>query len=837
MTILEAIQQRYSGGALDVTGKIFSTPTHLITSAFAREGYLEGFARGVEPSELLYSEDTSPALKIATDVVLDPLTFLGMGAGVISKMSKAGKFANISSKVAKGATPIDEITKGVFRVMDDVTRKGQSVLRKDPILEFMISLNPEETYKFRKVGLAGIGKETLEGIVRKTPIDDLKYLDETLGTGDKLVGMKDALDLSDDFEGVFARSIETGRIDPKLGVVLGRRAARGRALEASKLENSYIVDAAQEYLKKVKADTPEKFKHVVQQIEDLYGPLVGKEGINPSFGKKFVEFATMMKLTGLSTHVRATVGNTFSTILRFPEKVASGAVDALTLGVLGGGKSAVKGRTVYAREVLPEFVGMWKGLGEASRSFMKVMRNPTAYFEEATKAGETLGRRGAIGGTFGEIVRAPGRIIGGIDVFFKRLNESAELYARATRTGLQEGLRGSALARRVTDIIDGKDIGALSKLQEYAKLSARERVFQEELQGFLKTMNEFRMKHPLARFIVPFFTTPVNLFKQAAQRIPGVGFTLPSTWKAIRSRGREAWSEMIARQFTGGVFLGTAMIYAAEGNISGLGPRNKAKRTVMRLAGWQPSSVKVGNTWVSYRGFEPISSWLRTAADAFEGIKEGEASTELIQRMLASYVKQFAENPFFMGIHDVYEAFSDPQANAENVVSGMVVGSVVPNLLQQFARGVFDPVVREPKDTWTKIAARTPLLSKTVKPLRDVYGEPIVRDKAALTLVGLNVSVEDKGKLANELARLGIGIGKPSKTVAGIELTDDEYERMYLMKGAMLKESLERLVNYENYDKFDDEMKIKMIRKTIRTINSFAKSQAFEKYYSGGNRQ
>jgi hypothetical protein len=835
---VDALGQRYTeGNVLDIIGNVFATPQHLVTAALPGEGdFMERFARGVEPSEYL-PEDTSGVAKFAFDVVADPLNLLA-GAGVVSKFAKAGKFSKAANRATKtGKSAIDEL--------GDVL--GRSKLRDEPIIDAILRNDPERVFtEFRKAGIKGVRKtDDIDDLVRNTAPEKLREIDAQFNTGGLLEDRKAMFEVVDHADDVFD-SLLKGQADDRLSRLVGIRTARGRGFRDIKEQNKYIVDAAQDYLKRVQKERPDLFKKIQTEMEAKLGPFVGEGQIKAKFSKKFVEFATMIKLTGLSTHIRATVGNAFSTALRFPEKVAAGTVDAITTGITGGQRS------VYAREALAEFTGAIKGLSEGGRAFYKTLLDPTDYLKEMTKAGESIGRHGAIEGKFGDIVRLPGRLIGAVDVFFKRANESADLYARATRTGLLEGRRGAELARRVTNIADN----ASPELKEFTKLAARERVFQEQLQGFMGTLNRIRGEHPLTRLIVPFFTTPVNLFKQSLQRVPGLGLAVPSTWKGLFRKSAKNWragkkfseaekmfatkaefvNTMVARQITGGMFLGGAMLYAAQGNISSLGPKSKSQRSVKRLSGWQPLSIKIGDRWFGFRGFEPISSWLRTAADAFEGIEEKESGVELSQKMIASYVRQFAENPFFMGIHDMYEAFSNPEANASDVVSGMVVGSTIPNILQQMGR-VWDPVIREPTGTFEKAFARVPVLSQTVSPLRDIFGEPVERDIPWANMVGFNISVKSDDKVNNELARLGIGIGKPTKTVNGVELTDEEYERFYILKGQMLKDSLKSLVEWDTYERLDDEERIDFIRSDIRRINSFAKSQTFERYYQEGSRQ
>ncbi|KKM66779.1 hypothetical protein LCGC14_1477760 [marine sediment metagenome] len=831
--ILDAFSQRFARkDALDVVGRIFSTPQHLLTAAFdPNRDYLSSFAKGVDPSELA---GVGGVGGFALDVLADPLNLL-VGAGLITKLARTGKFV----KAARAVNPLDDLARSISDEVPDIVRKaarpldeaaklGQGRLRDIEEINTTMLKYADEFSIARKSGASAEFREKIVGEVNNN-MGVLKGFDETLGTGDafQMTG------LANIFKNKVASGIDEGldtfeatqRAIPELQQLVGLTTKAGRGLEAVKQPNEIVANV---FNKIMLGSTPAQRK----AVRDLMRKEVGGEFI-PSNWDKIVEWATMSKLWGISTLVRNTVGNTFSAALQVPEKFAAGVVDAIVSGVTR------TSRSVYAREALEETVGILGGLKEAGKNFARIMRDPNAYMTEATKLAEFGGRVGAIKGIKGEIIRAPGRVLTATDIFYRTFLKAGNMRGLATRQGMKEGLRGSRLAERITEIVTGNDKKMYDELIKIAESSAKERIFQEQLTGINKTLDAFRMKHPMVRIIVPFWKTPVNLMKQSFQRVPGLGLFTPSSMKELKKvfpfvKGqvnRDFLATMASRQISGSFFMLGAYAAAGDGMVSGLGPRSRAKRNAMRMAGWQPQSIKLGDKWYSYRGFEPISSWLRAAADFFEGRKEGESLSELPQKLVFSYVKQFSENPFFMGIHDVYEGVSDPETKASDVIAGMVIGSTVPNILQQWNRTMIDPVIREARTLPEKVFRRLPLVSQTVRARRDIFGEAIVRDDAWKSFFGFNVSIEEKSKLYTEIARLGMGVGKPSRLVNGYEMTDEEYDRYYILKGTMLKNTMEKLVESPGYDRMPDETKIKVLRRTISKVNSFTKHQEFEKYY------
>ena len=55
---------------------------------------------------------------------------------------------------------------------------------------------------------------------------------------------------------------------------------------------------------------------------------------------------------------------------------------------------------------------------------------------------------------------------------------------------------------------------------------------------------------------------------------------------------------------------------AAEGMVTGGGPKDKQLRQEMMMTGWQPYSFKIGDTYYSYARIEPLGSLFGMAADA-----------------------------------------------------------------------------------------------------------------------------------------------------------------------------------------------------------------------------
>lgn len=586
-----------------------------------------------------------------------------------------------------------------------------------------------------------------------------------------------------------------------------------------------------------------------EQVEEMLTDLgLAGPDISPTRIAKFVEWATAIKLTGLSTQVKNTVGNVGEMLIALPERAVAGTMNAAAHALSG------VDRTVYAREAFAQLAGLRGSLARAKRRFIEVIGDESKAFAEATKAAEVTTSFGAISETKGKIIRFPFRILAATDVFFKEMNRGAEIYSQVARKALRNGNYNSRAIRQVAEEIIAHP-GEFTEIHKIADEVARQRVFQEALKGVAARVNLMRRDYPLLRLVMPFYNTPVNLLKRALRRTPGGTFVLPSDWKkfgygarwrgkrAIYSRNSPEFYEMLAQQTIGSFALAGIGWWALEGRISGQGPRSRYRRSTMRFTGWQPNSVRIGNHWVSYLGFEPWSSWFRTMSDAVEAGKSGEGLEDIATGSMTSFMKQFSENPFLTGVNEIFEMMNDPEGpKVESFLASLAVGSTVPVILQQWGQRVFDPVIREYHNIPQRIASRLPFgPSRLLQPRLNIFGEVIRREYDGIPqALGFTLSLQRRSKLMNEILNLRdsegnpISIGKPSREVAGIELSNAEYNRFLQLAGVMYKDSLSKLVNSPAYGRLSNDAKVRSFRETVLKINRIIRHEQFSRYYQGG---
>lgn len=233
---------------------------------------------------------------------------------------------------------------------------------------------------------------------------------------------------------------------------------------------------------------------------------------------------------------------------------------------------------------------------------------------------------------FGAYTRVPGRFLLAEDEFFKGIAGRAQLYEIAQTRGNQmyrqtletggtvEEARAAA-ANEKASVLSNPSEDVRASIQDHAKTMT----FQQELDGWLGTIQN-GMSHPLVKLAaVPFFRTPVNIMRATLQRSP-VMAVYPKFWQTVKRGGREA--DMAIARATVGSMIMSGFAYSAFGLdspddslvIIGQGPRDREARDAMMRQGFQPYSINVRQEDGTYKSitfsrFDPISGILAMGAD------------------------------------------------------------------------------------------------------------------------------------------------------------------------------------------------------------------------------
>jgi hypothetical protein len=473
------------------------------------------------------------------------------------------------------------------------------------------------------------------------------------------------------------------------------------------------------------------------------------------------------------------------------------------------------------------------------------------------------------------VLRIPSRLLMTTDEFFKQLAYRRAARLKAAMSGIQQGVNDpkrlaeyinktlegviteggrmaskEGLAREANEIAASKGIKDSieknkfiidyveknfnedkSALIQYAQDEARYLTFTKELEeGIGKTFQDFTNRHPGFRFILPFVRTPTNILTFAIERTPLVANPLMKQEFEILRKEISSADPIVKAQARGKVvsagLLTLGLVEAvtdADGSITGGGPKNEREKKALQAAGWQPYSIKIGDTYYSYQRLDPLATPLGIIADLVEtgrdiSALESKDSEKLIEHAYQSFIISLTRNitnkSYLTGVQNFVDALSDPDRFASKFNKNFA-SSFVPNILSQMAdsdeqvmketRGVMDAVKR-------KLGARGGLDSK-----RNALGEEIMTETLlASPIQALNpiaISTKKDDPVLQAMAELKHGFRNPIPNLGGdIDLLDYEtesgqsaYDRWLQLsseirvKGDTLRQRLNRLVKSREF--------------------------------------
>lgn len=324
---------------------------------------------------------------------------------------------------------------------------------------------------------------------------------------------------------------------------------------------------------------------------------------------------------------------------------------------------------------------------------------------------------------------------------------------------------------------------------------------------------------PAMQLVIPFIRTPTNLLAYVTDRNP-LSQTL--AWmKAARAGDKDAVAEAVGRLSTGTVLFGTATALAANGMITGRGPKEPGLRNQLLASGWMPYSFKMGDTYVSFGRNDPVATFFGLVADAFEVAQatydptpeEMGAMETAMKATIASISNNVVSKSYLRGVVTALDALMGNEA-AQGQLIRQYAGAVMPNFLAQAENYILDPEIRETRSMWDAIRARTPFLDDSVDKVRDALGDPISGAEfwGSMFLPGTGRTAT-KDPVKREIAQSLIGVGAPRRTLPGgidlknIKLRNGQsaYDRLQELTGTVklggkgIKQQLQSLISSPFY--------------------------------------
>lgn len=211
----------------------------------------------------------------------------------------------------------------------------------------------------------------------------------------------------------------------------------------------------------------------------------------------------------------------------------------------------------------------------------------------------------------------------------------ATTVSQVRMAGLQRGLNGDNLTEWVKNTIqNNKDLFRRAENEHGISLT-NDLLFTSEFSGagvgssLAKKYEELVQSFPLLKIMGQlFFRTPVRVFEAGLRMTPGVnlGIAAVDGGKFLKdlSGANGPARALIAKgeMFMSYAFAVGAMTAYATGHITGDGGGlDYREQRKLVDADWRPYSIKVGNTWISYRNLDPFSTPLKIIVNTLDRLK------------------------------------------------------------------------------------------------------------------------------------------------------------------------------------------------------------------------
>ena len=573
-----------------------------------------------------------------------------------------------------------------------------------------------------------------------------------------------------------------------------------------------------EILRKHPNISPEKATELADLVRDgKYDALPEAffAAVEPGAWAKFLEYWKSGLVSAVGTlGVGNPGGNIGEGVARLAEAPFGVLTDMLTTKFTGErsrtfGEAGAEARAIKA-EARPAwdafktdlgkiFRGEYGSLTELDETARKKGLHELLQYPPAIGPGYKWAQKLVPGGNVGNAVRVPLYILSATDAMFRRLGVAAELGKLSHREAVKElGLSApkEAVAARAQEIAAGarEAGGPYERLLKRAEEAATERVFQKDAPG-LRGIESARANLrpfgiPIGHLAIPFTKTPFNIFQLMIERSPLGTVGAAKAWKlfdAAKKAGkspheleamRDKAIDLTARAALGSTMFGLFLGAAKAGLMTGAGPTDpKAKKALMET-GWQPYAFRIGDTYIPFNRFEPVSSILGFSADAVEIANKGERES-YVKKAAAAFMTNALSKTYLQGLSDAAGLIVDPERYGPDYAASLA-GSLVPNIVAKGAQAI-DPVMRETRPPGTgalgQIAAtvqsRIPGASMALPEQRTLTGEVRERPNAGSVLgaaarFALPVQVTQRkagSELQEEFARVGYTPPVPDRKI------------------------------------------------------------------------
>ena len=611
------------------------------------------------------------------------------------------------------------------------------------------------------------------------------------------------------------------------------------------------------------------------------------KGSRVTWGAKIAKGAAELwinnKLSGPKTQAVNIIGNTLAQVLDASIRPITATVGrvrkAMPEGILVPGLGRTAGKSgdepaMYS-EALVDGLGKVQGLVDAMiymwrstpMAGSKRANTWAEYMDNLDPASKVEGQHEpVIPWKVGQAIRIPTAALSVADDFFKNMAYRGELNVLATRQAVAEGLLPDqpAFMARMNELLDnptpemhGEALDKSRKLTFTTPTAEQPGAFM----AFATALSTLTQRQPLLKPLAPFIRTPANLIKWAVSNTPLTLLQPVEFWGAIREGGK-AGDEAFGRFLMASGVAYAVMQYNESGHITGKGPRDYVMRRQLEDGGWQPNSIKMGDSYVKYDRADPIGSIIGITADAADILRYTDSEDDAAAAILSvviSVSENLTSKTYMQGMASVFDMLSDPASSmgaAKRLAASYASGMIPFDSFIRTAEQVVDPTVRDPRTDTTlgeivnRLKMNIPGFSEDLPARIDWKGEPVVLKNGAVfrSMSPIQVSAISDGDPASvELVNYSVRVPKvdPRVTLPKSGVFIDlysldngaglEYQRYQMVVGQARRRLIGILMNSGAYKamKVDDVAgKHEVLKGAIALGTTTGKGQYLEYYQS-----
>ena len=433
----------------------------------------------------------------------------------------------------------------------------------------------------------------------------------------------------------------------------------------------------------------------------------------------------------------------------------------------------------------------------------------------------------------GTAARIPSRFIASIHSFFRAMNYSMAKNGMAYRTAAEEGLEGNAFDARVADVRQNPTEQIMDAARESATQLTLMGKGSEFVQALSRLTNKRILGVPILKFIDPFVHIGGNIIDQSiVQRTP-VGLLSQSIRDDIMGKnGNIAQDTAMARMLLGtGLSIAFGSL-AAEGLVSGSGPKDPDHSAMWRLAGNQAHSLRIGDVWYGMNRLGPMGMLASISADMYDVAHMATAGDLQLagSTLMHAFTQNILDESFMSGPAQFIQAVEDPgrygQAYIRNFISSFIPYSVG---VAQVNRAM-DPYSRKARTVMDAVRAKVPGLSETLMPRRDIWGEPIPNMRGVGGLTAIYAQQANADPVNQAMLNLNIAPAPVDPKIRNVQLTAQQYDDYARLAGRMAKQRLNVIVRSPDWQSWTPTVRHDVILEAIRQSRESARGVVMAKY-------